>query len=86
MVGENNINVAIFEGGNELGTGLDTGCLAGEAVRFKEPLDKIGIGRVILEQQDPERGREGHFFMLPGGGSLITAQNAPSSLTAFTNS
>src|SRR5271165_1105254 len=29
----------------------------------------------------------GYFFlMLPGGGSLITAQNTPSSLMAFTNS
>src|SRR5271165_208580 len=26
------------------------------------------------------------FLMLPGGGSLITAQNTPSSLMAFTNS
>jgi hypothetical protein len=47
-------------------------------------LNELRVTGVILQQQNP-KGRC-HFFTLPGGGSLMTAQKTPSSFTALTNS
>ena len=47
---------------------------------------KFRIRGAVLEQQDAQWRRGDHFFMLPGGGSLMSAQNTPSSFTALMNS
>jgi hypothetical protein len=46
-------------------------------------LNELRVTVVIFQQQNSKRS---HFFTLPGGGSLITAQKTPSSFTALTNS
>src|SRR5262249_15307560 len=86
VVRENKVDLGCFQRGDELGTRLDAPCCKDESVRFKEPLNQIGITGIVLQQQQLERRVQRHLFMLPGGGSLITAQNAPNSLMAFTNS
>jgi hypothetical protein len=53
-------------------------------IGFKELLNELRVMGAILQQQDPKR--RCHFFTLPGGGSLMTAQKTPSSFTALTNS
>ncbi len=35
---------------------------------FKEVLDELRVLRVVLQQQDPERGLDLDCFMLPAGG------------------
>jgi hypothetical protein len=55
-----------------------------EMIRFKELLNELRVRGAILQQQNPKR--RCHFFTLPGGGSLMTAQKTPSSFTALTNS
>jgi hypothetical protein len=60
------------------------GYLADEMTGFKELLDELRVMGVILQQQNAKRRY--HFFTLPGGGSLMTAQKTPSSFTALTNS
>ena len=82
----NQVNGAVFKSGRELGAGLDAGYFADEMIRFEELLNELRVRGAILQQQNPDRGRHGTFFMLPGGGSLMTAQKTPSSLMALTNS
>jgi hypothetical protein len=62
---------------------LSAGYVTDEMIGFKELLNELRITAVIFKQQNPERRR--HFFTLPGGGSLTTAQKTPSSFTALTN-
>jgi hypothetical protein len=63
------------------------GDVAGDAPGLEHPLDELGILGVVLEVQDAQRRVHVHGLRtLPGGGSLITAQNTPSSLMALTNS
>ena len=70
--------------GDELGARLNADDFTGDMIGFKELLNELRVTGVILQQQNPERGC--HFFTLPGGGSLMTAQKTPSSFTALTNS
>jgi hypothetical protein len=63
---------------------LNAGYFKDEMIGFKELLNELRVTGVILQQQNPER--RCHFFTLPGGGSLMTAQKTPSSFTALTNS
>jgi hypothetical protein len=53
-------------------------------ISFKELLNELRVTSAIFQQQNPKR--RCHFFALPGGGSLMTAQKTPSSFTALTNS
>ncbi len=70
----------------ELIRSLNTSRLTNEMLRFQELLDEPRVTRTILQQQYAERRSHDSFFMLPMGGSFITAQNTPSSLTALTKS
>jgi hypothetical protein len=67
-----------------LGARLNAGYFANKMICFKELSNELRVMRVILQQQNPKR--RSHFFTLPGGGSLMTAQKMPSSFTALTNS
>ena len=69
---------------DELGARLNAGYVADEMIGLKQFLNELRVMGVILQQQNAE-GRS-HFCTLPGGGSLMTAQNTPSSFTALTNS
>jgi hypothetical protein len=51
---------------------------------FEQLLDEFRIVVVVLQQKKSQP--RCHFCTLPGGGSLMTAQNTPSSFTALTNS
>src|SRR6516162_6777068 len=85
VIRENQIDLGAFQGGQELRTRLQAGYFAIEMIDLKELLNELRVTGVILQQEDAQR-RHGAFFMLPGGGSLMTAQKTPSSLTALTNS
>jgi len=84
VISEDQFDPGLFKSGQEFGTGLDPGHLAAEMISFEELSNELCVERVILKQQNSQR--RCHFFALPGGGSLMIAQNAPSSLTALTNS
>ena len=58
----------------------------GQLIGFKEYVNELRVMGVVLQQQNPERSIHGSLSMLPGGGSLMTPQKMPSSLTALTNS
>ena len=68
--------------------GLDSRQLASDSFCFQRSLEEFCISDVIFKVQNSERRihRAYRFLTLPGGGSLITAQNTPSSFTAFTKS
>src|SRR5262249_15950503 len=84
-VGENEVEGTALERRGDRLARLDARNLAGDAARLEHALDELGVPGVVLEVQDAQSGA--HFLpMLPGGGSLITAQNTPSSLMALTNS
>ena len=70
----------------EPGSILHARYFAGELFRLKQILNQLRVCCVIFQQQNLQRGARGHFFMLPGGGSLMIAQKTPSSRMAFTNS
>jgi hypothetical protein len=76
--------VSVLKTSDELGARLNAGYFKDEMIGFKELLNELRVKGVILQQQNPER--RCHFFTLPGGGSLMTAQKTPSSFTAVTNS
>ena len=63
---------------------MSAGYFTDEMIGLEEFLNELRVMVVILQQQNPKR--RFHFFTLPGGGSLMTAQNTPSSFTALTNS
>ena len=84
VVREDQVNVAILKRGDELGTRLNAGYFTDEIGFKEELLNELRITGAILQQQNSKR--RGHFFTLPGGGSLMTAQKTPSSFTALTNS
>ena len=88
VVREDQVQSTIFESADELGTGLHANDVAAKAVRLEKILHELRVGGVVLEQQNAQRrsGVIDHFFMLPGGGSLMSAQNTPSSFTALMNS
>ena len=57
-----------------------------DSCRPNQVLAIVCVGIVIFEMKKPQRRFHGYFFLtLPGGGSLMTAQNTPSSLMASTN-
>ena len=95
-VGEDQIEAACRERGVEIVPGVDPRHLAGDAVVLEQGANQLGVVGVVLEVQNAQRrihgwcrpaGRSQLFFLtLPGGGSLMTAQNTPSSLMALTNS
>ena len=71
----------------EVGARLHARDVASDIVRIEELLDKGRVGRIILQQENSQRTRHDAFLHADrGGGSLITAQNMPSSLTALMNS
>ena len=84
VIRENKVDSGILKTGDELGARLRADDVTGEMLGFKALLNKLRIMGVILQQQNPKRRL--HFFTLPGGGSLTTAQKTPSSFTALTNS
>jgi hypothetical protein len=58
-----------------------------EATRLQGLLDQRRVAGVVFQMKDAERTIHDHARLtLPGGGSLMSAQKTPSSLTAFTNS
>src|SRR5271157_2536402 len=84
VIREDQVDLGVVESGHEPVAGLGADDVAGNIVGFKEIANKLRVTGVVLQQQNAE-GRC-HFFTLPGGGSLMTAQKMPSSLTALTNS
>src|ERR1700738_3505886 len=84
VICENEVDSGVLKTGDELGARLNAGYFKDEMIGFKELLNELRVTGVILQQQNPERRWQ--FFTLPGGGSLMTAQNTPSSFTALTNS
>ncbi len=84
VIREDQVNSSVLKTGDELGARLNAGYFKDEMIGFKELLNELRVTGVILQQQNPER--RCHFFTLPGGGSLMTAQKTPSSFTALTNS
>jgi hypothetical protein len=60
--------------------------VAREAVSLQKCLNEFRVVLVVFKQQNAERPPGRHFRTLPGGGSLMIAQNTPSSLTALMNS
>jgi len=84
VIRENEVDSGVLKTGDELGARLNAGYFADEIIGFKELLNELRVTGVILQQQNPKR--RCHFFTLPGGGSLMTAQKTPSSFTALTNS
>ena len=67
--------------------GVDCGWLDPNPFRFEASLHELCVSGVVFKVQNLERGIHScyFFFTLPGGGSLITAQNTPNSLIASTN-
>ena len=53
---------------------------------FEHPWNDLRVVGVVFEMQDAQRDDAAAPSMLPGGGSLMTAQKMPSSLIALTNS
>ena len=86
IICENQVNFDVFESGHELGASLGAGYLTDEMIGFKQLLNELRVTGVVLQQQNSQRSLHVGFLMLPGGGSLMTAQKTPSSLTALTNS
>jgi hypothetical protein len=84
VIRENEVDSGDLKTGDELGAGLNAGYFTDEMIGLKELLNELRVMGVILQQQNPKR--RCHFFTLPGGGSLMTAQKTPSSFTALTNS
>ena len=84
VIRENEVDSGVLETRDELGARLNAGYFTDKMIGFKELLNELRVRGAILQQQNPKR--RCHFFTLPGGGSLMTAQKTPSSLTALTNS
>src|SRR5260221_214586 len=86
IIRENQLNFNVFKSGQELGASLSAGYFTDEIIGFKDLLNELRVIGVVLQQQHSERILHVPFFTLPGGGSLMTPQKMPSSLTALTNS
>ncbi|MEA2788942.1 MAG: hypothetical protein QOG73_1348, partial [Acetobacteraceae bacterium] len=84
VIRQNEVDCGVLKTGDELGTRLNADHFTIEFVSFKEFLNELRVAGVVLQQQNPKP--RFHFFRLPGGGSLMTAQKTPSSFTALTNS
>src|ERR1700688_768891 len=84
VIRENEVDSVVLETGDELVACLNADYFTDEMIGLKELLNELRVMAVILQQQNPQR--RFHFCTLPGGGSLMTAQNTPSSFTALTNS
>src|ERR1700676_2028108 len=84
VIRENEVDSGVLKTGHELGARLNAGYFTDKMIGFKELLNELRVRGAILQQENPKR--RCHFFTLPGGGSLMTAQNTPSSFTALTNS
>src|ERR1700722_17188177 len=84
VIRENEVDSVVPQTGDELVARLNAGHFTDEMMRFEELLNELRVVDVILQQKNPQR--RCHFCTLPGGGSLMTAQNTPSSFTALTNS
>src|ERR1700730_3867631 len=84
VIRENEVDSVVLETGDELVACLNADYFTDEMIGLKELLNELRVMAVILQQQNPKR--RCHFFTLPGGGSLMTAQKTPSSFTALTNS
>ena len=76
----------MFKRSHKLIAGLNAGDFTDETFRLNELSNEFRVTGIVLQQQDLEGRPHYPFRMLPGGGSLTTAQKAPSSLTALTNS
>ena len=74
-----------LEGRTKLNPSLDPRDVAHKAMGLQGRLNQFGVPGVVFKIQNAQR-RHGFLRALPGGGSLIIAQNIPSSLTALTNS
>ena len=83
---EDQVDISALERRDEIGTRLYPGYFAGEMIRLEVLSDQLRIAGIVLQQENPRNRRHDYLLMLPGGGSLITAQNTPSSLMALTNS
>ena len=89
IIRENQVEAALLERRDEISLGFNARYLAGNAVGLERFLNQLRVPGVIFQRTESAREfhfRASHFLMLPGGGSLITAQKTPSSLMAFTNS
>src|ERR1700680_2591998 len=84
VIRENDVDSGVLETGDDFGRCLNADYFTDEMIGLKELLNELRVMAVILQQQNPQR--RFHFCTLPGGGSLMTAQNTPSSFTALTNS
>src|SRR6202790_1103519 len=84
VIRENEVDSDVLKTGDELVACLNADYFTDEMIGLKELLNELRVMAVILQQQNPQR--RFHFCTLPGGGSLMTAQNTPSSFTALTNS
>ena len=78
--------MTIFERTDEFRARLHTNELAAKPVGFEKVLNERRVGVVVFEQQNAQQRFGHYFFMLPGGGWLMSAQNTPSSFTALMNS
>ncbi len=86
VIRQDQVDIILFKGRDELGTSLDPGDLTVEMLRFKDLLNEFSITRGILQQQNAARRSHSTFFMLPGGGWLMMPQKTPSSFIALMNS
>ena len=88
IICENQVKTALLERCDEISLSFNPRNFAGDTFALEGFLNQLRVPGVILKIQNPQLRFhfELGFLMLPGGGSLITAQKTPSSLMAFTNS
>jgi len=77
VIREDQVNFTIFKRGQKLGTSLRAGDITDEIICFKELLNELRVTGIVLQQKNFDRRRHNVFFMLPGGGSLMTARRRP---------
>jgi hypothetical protein len=70
----------------EIGLGVDARDGTDNALGLERFPNDVRVGIVVFKMKKAQRCVHGYLFLtLPGGGSLMTAQNTPSSLMASTN-
>src|SRR5579872_6656528 len=88
VVRENEVKAVLLQRPDERGFRFYARDGRSKTIGGERFLNKLRVPEVVLKVQDAQLSfHYGYcFLMLPGGGSLMTAQNTPSSLIAFTNS
>src|SRR3984885_2489086 len=86
VIGQDQVDAAPFQSRLETGSIVYARNFTDKLFLLQQLLHQFRVRGVIFQQQNLQGRTNHHFFILPGGGSLMMAQKTPSSRMAFTNS